>query len=133
MLQLVQSRYNEDFGALISKASDVQASSVLREEELLGENIRVYYNSLAEFQTLAEHFGIFRDLKVRLSLANLHLQRRKQHLEFGFLSHHHLCHKPEYKPECNSQKMFKGWWFDVSPRPLVSLNYASELELLSIC
>jgi len=64
----VQRQYNEDFGALVSKAHVVPAASALRNADLIGEDIRVYYNSLTEFQILAEQFGIFQDLKVSFSL-----------------------------------------------------------------
>lgn len=115
---IVQSRYNEDFGALISKATIVQASSVLRDEDLPGEDIRVYYNSLEEFQTLAEHFGIFRDLKVTLSLANVHLQRWKQYFNLAFFLI--TIHVKNQISHSSSQKLFKSWWVVVSLRLFIT-------------
>lgn len=75
-LHLVQRQYNEEFGALVSKAHVVPASLALRNADSNGEDIRVYYNSLTEFQILAEQFGIFQDLKVIFFiLFRVHLKR----------------------------------------------------------
>ena len=69
MLHLEQRQYNHDFGALVAKARLVPASEALREANF-GGDIRVYYNDLTEFKTLAKQFGIFEDTKVRFSVTS---------------------------------------------------------------
>jgi hypothetical protein len=65
---VVQRQYNQDFGALVAKAKLVPASQALREADFGEGDIRVYYDFLTKFKTLARQFGIFEDTKVRFSV-----------------------------------------------------------------
>lgn len=56
-------QYNQDFGALVAKAKLVPASQALREADFGEGDIRVYYDFLTKFKTLARQFGIFEDTK----------------------------------------------------------------------
>ena len=66
-MHLLQRQYNQDFSELVAKAKLVLASEALREADFGEGDIRVYYDFLTEFKTLAKLFGIFDDTKVRSS------------------------------------------------------------------